>query len=79
MLDDYGSKKLIDLRGSGCPEPIIQVAKELMNASQGDSLIVLLDSEECLNYLRDLVSVSGVGELSLKKLSNYYRVEICVK
>ena len=72
-------KEILDVRGENCPEPVIKVARALDSARKGYILFVLTDNKECVEYIKDLVSVTKIGNLEIKERSNYYELKIIVE
>ena len=71
----------LDVRGEACPEPVVKLAKVLeREAGSGGAAIVrvLTDSEDCVRYMKDMLSSVGITEYSVKDLGDYYELEVRV-
>lgn len=72
-------KKVLDVRGEECPEPVIKVARALEATEEGDTIFVLTDNYECVKYIKELVNIANIGELEIKERNNHYELMVRVR
>jgi TusA-related sulfurtransferase len=64
----------MDFKGHGCPDPVIKSLDRLAELKPGETLIVLTDSEKCVELLEDAITSLDLGRISIVKLSGYYKI-----
>ncbi len=67
---------ILDFRGEECPGPLIKTLRKLVNAKKGEEIIVLTDSKECVNVLRESIVPLGLGSFDFRQEGSYYRIII---
>ncbi len=67
---------MLDLRGEECPGPVIKTLRKLVSAKKGEEIIVLTDSKECVNVIRESIVSLGIGSFDVKQEGSYYRIMI---
>lgn len=53
MADEH----VLDVRGEGCPSPVVKVVRKLAGIPAGGKLKVITDIEECVRLIRETVEV----------------------
>ncbi|ADM28156.1 conserved hypothetical protein [Ignisphaera aggregans DSM 17230] len=67
---------ILDFRGEECPGPLVKTLRKLVNAKKGEEIIVLTDSKECVNVLRESIVPLGLGSFDVKQEDSYYKITI---
>ena len=67
MDDDYEFKKVIDVRGLYCPEPVFRTKIEMEKMNRGDKLKVVADDPQSEEDISRWVNRNGHELLSIDK------------
>jgi len=67
---------ILDFRGEECPKPLVKTLRKLADAKKGEEIIVLTDSKECVDVLRESIVPLGLGSFDVKQEGSYYRITI---
>ena len=66
----------LDVRGEDCPSPLTKVARVLAELDKSDELIILVDSDECLQLIRELAETLSVNTIHVAKEEDYWKIKV---
>ncbi len=67
--------RVIDLRGQECPKPVLRTLRTIAVSSEREYL-VLVDSRDCVDTIKDLVESLDIGEARVFQEESHYKVII---
>jgi TusA-related sulfurtransferase len=65
-----------DFRGEDCPGPLIKTIRKIGKLPEGSVVTILTDNERCVELIDEAANLFDLGEVSIKKQSEYAIVTI---